>query len=109
MRGHGRTAELLVELEPARIQNELEEIEHDRMMRAVEAGAYEKKADVARACQGIGKTINGVINNRLELRMRVAALERLAHKPLTPPLTPEQLPQVADLFCDLGRETSAVL
>jgi hypothetical protein len=109
MRGNGRTAELLGELEPARIQNELEEIEHDRMMRAVEAGAYLKKSEVARACQGIGKIINGTINNRLELRARVAAIERLKQRPTTPPLTEAQAAAVVDIFCDLGRETSAVL
>ncbi|MEN6533351.1 MAG: hypothetical protein ABFD89_06790 [Bryobacteraceae bacterium] len=112
--GNSNYADLLVKLEPERIRGELEEIEHDRMMRAVESGQYLKKGDVARACQGIGKTINGVINNRLELRLRVAALERFKLKAET--LKAEMLKGdeavtgfAVELFCELGRETSAAL
>ncbi len=108
----GQYAELFAKLQPERITAELEEIEHERMMRAVEAGAYLKKADVARACQGIGKTINGVINNRLELRLRVAAIQRFDEcgvRSAECGMTEAQCARVVDIFCALGAETSAVL
>ena len=114
MAGSHNMAELLVKLEPERIQGELEEIAHDRMLRAVDAGQYLKKGDVARACQGLGKTVNGIINNRLELRMRVAALERFKEKAET--LKAEMLKGeeavggfAVEIFCALGRETAAAL
>ena len=114
MAGHQNYADLLIKLEPERIQGELEEIAHDRMLRAVDAGQYLKKGDVARACQGLGKTINGIINNRLELRLRVAAIERFAQKAEiwkaeSRNLTEGQVAGVVDVFCELGRETSAAL
>jgi hypothetical protein len=103
------SAELAAKLVPAQLEGQLEVLAHEKVMREVEAGLYLKKADIARACQGIGKTINGVINNRLELRLRVAAIERLNQRPAEPPLTPEQSAHVIELFCELGRETSATL
>ena len=114
MAGSHNMAELLVKLEPERIQGELEEIAHDRMLRAVDAGQYLKKGDVARACQGLGKTVNGIINNRLELRLRVAALERFKEKAET--LKAEMLKGeeavggfAVEIFCALGSETAAAL
>lgn len=107
--GNANHAELLAKLEPARIQDELERIEHERKMREVESGLWLKKTDVARACQGIGKIINGTLNSRLEIRLRVAALERFSQRTAAPALTPEQVAFAVDLFCELGRETSDTL
>jgi hypothetical protein len=114
MSGNHRYADLLVKLEPERIQNELEEIEHERMLRAVEAGQYLKKGDVGRACAGIGKIIDGMLNNRLEVRLRVAALERF--KLQAEALKAELLKGdeavatfAVEILCALGRETSAAI
>ena len=105
----GNNADLLAKLEPARAQEELERFEHNRMMRAVEAGKYLKKSDVVRVSQGIGKTINGILNNRLELRLRVAVIDRLNARPASPPLTTEQSALVVEVLCELGRETNTEL
>jgi hypothetical protein len=85
----------------------------ERKLREIELarveGEFLKKDEVGRACQAIGTVINSIINNRLELRLRVTAMERFNLKAATPPLTPEQIAFVADVFCELGRETSATL
>ena len=107
-------AELVVKLESARAQGQLERIEYERWQRDVKQGKFLDKGEVGRACQGIGKTINGVINNRLELRLRVAALERFKAKAET--LKAEMLKGdeavtvfAVELLCEIGRETSAAL
>ncbi len=71
-------------------------------------GEYLKRADVFRAVDGIGKILKAELDNHLELRLRVVALERFRQRPATPPLTPEQLAFVVETFCDLGREANAI-
>lgn len=102
-------SELQAKLEPEKLKNELEEIEHDRMMRAVDAGKYLKRLDVNRWVAGVGKILNAGLDNRLELRLRVVALERFNLLPATPPLTAEQLAFVVDTFCSLAYEANAAV
>src|ERR1039458_2518398 len=66
MAGNHNYADLLVKLERERIQAELEEIAHLRMLRAVEAGQYVKKEDVAQVCVALGK--------RMKLRQKLCVV-----------------------------------
>ena len=72
-------------------------------------GKFLPLAEVAQACAAIGKTINGVINNRLEVRLRVTVLERLKAVEFSPPLTAEQITGAVAVMCAIGQETSVTL
>jgi hypothetical protein len=76
---------------------------------AITEGKFLNRNDVTRRVVGIGKILNAGLDNRLELRLRVAALERFNQRPAMPPLTADQLAFVADTFCDLGREANATI
>lgn len=76
---------------------------------AMTEGQYLKKSDVERDAVGAGRVLNAGLDNWLELRLRVKALEKFHALPATPPLTPEQLTFVVETFCDLGRETNLAL
>jgi hypothetical protein len=72
-------------------------------------GKYLKKSDVERDAVGLGRILNAGLDRWLELRLRVMALEKFNQRPVTPPLSTEQISAVVEIICDIGRETSLAL